>query len=69
MPVFKDWDDYQKHGKTREEAYNAEHVKSVQHVHHKKFGEGVFVESKGDFTVVSFTTVRKSFVLLLPSLV
>ena len=65
--VFADWDDYRKNGKAREAAYNAEHVKpakkgpgkSAQKVRHKKFGEGVVVETKGEFIVVNFGTVGK----------
>ena len=65
--VFVDWDDYRKNGKAREAAYNTEHVKpakkspgkSAQKVRHKKFGEGVVVETKGDFIVVNFGTVGK----------
>ena len=65
--VFVDWDDYRKNGKAKEAEYNAEHVKpakkspgkSAQKVRHKKFGEGVVVETKGDFIVVNFGTVGK----------
>lgn len=52
---------------TREAAYNAEHVKpvkkspgkSAQQVRHMKFGEGVVVETKGEFIVVNFATAGK----------
>lgn len=67
MFAFKDMDDYRKNGKAREAAYNAEHVKpakkspgkSAQKVRHKKFGEGVVVETKGEFIVVNFATAGK----------
>ena len=65
--VFADWDDYRKNGKAKEAAYNAEHVKSgkkspgkaAQKVRHKKFGEGVVVDTKGEFIVVNFATAGK----------
>lgn len=65
--VFADWDDYRKNGKAREAAYNTEHVKpakkspgkSAQKVRHKKFGEGVVVETKGEFIVVQFKNVGR----------
>ena len=65
--VFEDWDDYRKNGKAKEAAYNAEHVKpakkspgkAAQKVRHKKFGEGVVVETKGEFIVVNFATAGK----------
>ena len=65
--VFTDWDDYRTNGKAKEAAYNAEHVKSAkkssgkvaQKVRHKKFGEGVVMETKGEFIVVNFSTAGK----------
>ena len=68
MFVFKDMEDYQKNGKNVDAKYNAGHkvkvvkkssVKSVQKVRHKKFGEGVVMETKGEFIVVNFDTVGR----------
>lgn len=64
MFVFKDMEDYQKNGKRAEDEYNAgRKVKgkkvALQRIRHKKFGDGVIVERKGEFIVVNFETVGK----------
>ena len=68
MFVFKDMEDYQKNGKNVDANYNAGHKvkvgkkssgKLVQKIRHKKFGEGVVVEKKGEFIVVQFENVGR----------
>lgn len=68
MFVFTDWEDYQKNGKNVDAKYNADHKvkvgkkssgRSVQKIRHKKFGEGVVVETKGEFIVVNFASVGR----------
>ena len=65
MFVFKDWKDYQKNGKNVDAKYNASHgvkagKKAVQQwIRHKKFGDGVVVDTKGKFIVVNFATAGK----------
>lgn len=71
--VFKDMEDYKKNGKNVDAKYNAGHKvkvgkkstgKSVQMVRHKKFGEGVVVETKGEFIVVNFASVGRKLLNL-----
>ena len=66
MFVFKDMEDYLKNGKNVDAVYRAglkkakkSSSKSAQKVRHKKFGEGVIVEKKGEFIVVNFGTVGR----------
>ena len=68
MFVFKDMEDYQKNRKNVDAKYNAGHKvkvgkkssgKLVQKIRHKKFGEGVVMETKGEFIVVNFDTVGR----------
>ena len=54
MFVFKDWEDYQKNGKNVDAKYNAgkkgkARGTASRYVRHKKFGEGVVMETKGEF--------------------
>ena len=64
MFVFKDMEDYQKNGKNVDAKYNAGKKGKVRgttsrYVRHKKFGEGVVMETKGEFIVVNFDTVGR----------
>ncbi len=64
MFVFKDMDDYLKNGKNVDAKYNAgRKVKArgtaSRYVRHKKFGEGIIIETKGEFIVVDFATVGR----------
>ena len=54
MFVFKDMDDYRKNGKNVDAEYSAERKGKVRgttsrYVRHKKFGEGVVMETKCEF--------------------
>lgn len=62
--VFKDWEDYQKNGKDVDAKYNAGKKTKVkktasQYVRHKKFGEGVVIETKGNFIIVNFVSMGR----------
>lgn len=65
MFVFKDMEDYQKNGKRAEDEYNAKHGMNagkklaMQHVRHKKYGEGVIMETKGVFITMNFVSVGR----------
>ena len=65
MYVFKDWEDYQKNGKNIDAKQNPgkkgkARGTASRYVRHKKFGEGVVMEPKGDFIVVDFKTVGRT---------
>jgi len=63
MYVFKDMDDYQKNGKNIDVMQNpgkkGKARVTTRYVRHKKFGEGIVTEAKGEFIVVDFKTVGK----------